>query len=41
MDRGVPAYSIDPNAISLPGLIGLAAGAEAALTEVNAKLGIA
>ena len=41
MDRGVPAFSIDPNAISLPGLIGVAAGAEVALPDVNAKLGIA
>lgn len=41
MDRGVPAFSIDPNAVNLPGLIGVAAGAEVALPEVNAKLGIA
>lgn len=38
MDRGVPAFSIDPHAASLPGLIGVAAGAEVALVEVCAAL---
>ena len=39
LERSIPAFSIDPAARSIPGVVGIAAAAEVALVELSAAVG--